>query len=152
MPPTERTAKPDHPWAVRGVSQEARQAATDAAHRDGMLLGPWLERAVFAAAAGREPARPQHSAANRQTGERLTFSKRELLLTGWGDYFAMPPGEQARFAYQRGKLETELRNQGKSPEIEAAAELQAAKAEADSLPSGTGLPPRRRRALAPGVG
>lgn len=120
-----------------------------------MLLGPWLERAVLAAAAGKEPSLSRHSAPgtpDARPSERLTFSRRDLLLTSWGDYYAMPPGEQARFAYQRGKLETELRNQGKSPVIEAAAEFQAAKAEADRPPSGSGLPPRRRRAPAPGVG
>lgn len=42
--------KPEHPWAVRGVSQEARRAAADAAHQAGMLLGPWVERAVLGAA------------------------------------------------------------------------------------------------------
>lgn len=41
---------PDGPWQVDGVSDTARQAAEAAARRDGLDIGPWMERAVREAA------------------------------------------------------------------------------------------------------
>lgn len=40
------TKKRATPWAVRGVSVEARNAAMMAAKRDSVTLGEWLDRAI----------------------------------------------------------------------------------------------------------
>ena len=40
------TTKRPSPWAIRGVSQEARNAAMSAATREGQTLGEWLDRAI----------------------------------------------------------------------------------------------------------
>jgi hypothetical protein len=34
------------PWAIRGVTAEARNAAMSAARREGMALGEWLDRGI----------------------------------------------------------------------------------------------------------
>jgi len=38
------------PWSIRGVSYEARNAATLAARRSGKTLGEWVEAAIMTAA------------------------------------------------------------------------------------------------------
>jgi len=38
--------KRETPWAIRGVSLEARNAAAAAARREAVTLGGWLERAI----------------------------------------------------------------------------------------------------------
>lgn len=49
--PKTKTAPPAaSPWSVRGVSPEARNAATLAARRAGKSLGTWVEGVVMAAA------------------------------------------------------------------------------------------------------
>lgn len=45
-----KAAPREQPWAVRGVSQEARGAAAVAARKAGLSLGAWLDRVVKAAA------------------------------------------------------------------------------------------------------
>jgi len=37
---------PDDHWQIDGVSDEARQAAIDAAGRDGVALGDWIEFSI----------------------------------------------------------------------------------------------------------
>lgn len=46
MSGTTETKKRATPWAVRGVSIEARNAAMTAARRDSVTLGEWLDRAI----------------------------------------------------------------------------------------------------------
>ena len=41
-----KNPKRPSPWAVRGVSQEARSAAASAARRAELPLGVWLDRAI----------------------------------------------------------------------------------------------------------
>ena len=40
------------PWAIRGVSPEAQNAARLAAQRAGVTLGQWVDRTIMDAAAG----------------------------------------------------------------------------------------------------
>ena len=44
------STKSPSPWSVRGVSHEARNAATLASRRAGKALGEWIESVVMAAA------------------------------------------------------------------------------------------------------
>ena len=39
------------PWSIKGVDPDAREAATDAAHREGLTLGQWLKQTIEAYAA-----------------------------------------------------------------------------------------------------
>lgn len=92
---------------------------------------------------------PRRVGTAARPAERLLFSNRELLLTSFGDRAAMSPGEQARFGYQRWRMETELRNKGQCPDFAAVTEFQAEKAEAEGLPPLPVQSPRRRRAPVP---
>lgn len=38
--------KREAPWAIRGVSMEARNAAMTGARHEGLTLGEWLDRAI----------------------------------------------------------------------------------------------------------
>ena len=49
--------KPGIPWSVKGIDQEAREAAKDAARRSGMTLGEWLNILIKEQADEAEPAR-----------------------------------------------------------------------------------------------
>lgn len=40
------TKKRPAPWAIRGVTAEARNAATTSARREGLTLGEWIDRAI----------------------------------------------------------------------------------------------------------
>lgn len=46
MTGTTKEQKRATPWAIRGVSMEARNAAMTAAKRDSVTLGEWLDRAI----------------------------------------------------------------------------------------------------------
>ena len=46
MSGTSKKGKRPSPWSIRGVPAEARNAAMDAAKREGMSLGEWLDRAI----------------------------------------------------------------------------------------------------------
>ena len=50
--------KPGLPWSVKGVEPDAREAAKAAARRDGVTLGVWLNRTIYANS-GEEAASPQ---------------------------------------------------------------------------------------------
>jgi len=50
MAKTSATKKQETPWSVRGVSHETRTAAKKAAHRSGLTVGEWIERALQEAA------------------------------------------------------------------------------------------------------
>lgn len=43
---TNKQAKRPAPWAVRGVTAEARNAAMKAAKREGLTLGEWLDNGI----------------------------------------------------------------------------------------------------------
>ena len=43
-------SKPNSPWSIKGVSEEARKAARVAADGDGMTIGAWLDRQIRRAA------------------------------------------------------------------------------------------------------
>ncbi|MGE0212102.1 MAG: peptidoglycan-binding protein [Parvibaculaceae bacterium] len=47
--------KPGIPWSVKGIDQEAREAAKDAARRSGMTLGEWLNTLIKEQADEAEP-------------------------------------------------------------------------------------------------
>lgn len=55
----------EQPWAVRGVSPEARSAAQIAAKKAGISLGQWLDRAV------RDAAAAEIKASSQQVGPTL---------------------------------------------------------------------------------
>jgi localization factor PodJL len=46
--------KPGIPWSVKGIEQEARVAAKDAARRSGMTLGEWLSSLILETAGGED--------------------------------------------------------------------------------------------------
>lgn len=50
--------KPGLPWSVKGVEPDAREAAKAAARRDGVTLGVWLNRTIYANSA-EDAALPQ---------------------------------------------------------------------------------------------
>ena len=39
------------PWSIKGVDFDAREAAKEAARRDGVTLGEWMNRAISTRAA-----------------------------------------------------------------------------------------------------
>lgn len=62
--------KPGLPWSVKGVEPDAREAAKAAARRDGVTLGVWLNRTIYAnsaegaasSEAGDAPPKPTEAA------------------------------------------------------------------------------------------
>ena len=94
---------------------------------------------------------PHRAGIAARPGERLIFSRRELLLTSSMEHAAMPPGEQVRFGCQRWHMEMGMLNKGLCPSFEAVKEFQAEKAEAEGLSPIPAALPRRRRAPAPAV-
>lgn len=77
------------PWTIRGIPPEERNAAGEAAKRDGMTLGDWLRRAIRTetqrqAQADRVPVRQER--ADSQTSlsdvERIASSFRDMAAAG----------------------------------------------------------------------
>ena len=46
------------PWSVKGVDQDARQVAREAAKRHGLTIGEWVDRAIKTRADSSEPITP----------------------------------------------------------------------------------------------
>ena len=79
------------PWTVRGIAPEERNAASEAAKRDGLSLGDWLSRAIRThiqqgAAASRLPVpvrqAPSDTASMLSDVERIASSLRDLSAAG----------------------------------------------------------------------
>ena len=75
--------KPGLPWSVKGVEPDAREAAKAAARRDGVTLGVWLNRTIYANS-GEEAASPQDAetsskpAAATRTADPTTVTAADL--------------------------------------------------------------------------
>lgn len=79
------------PWTIRGIPPEERNAAGEAAKRDGSNLGDWLRRAIRTqiqeqAASSRLPVpvrqEPSDTAAHLSDVERIASSIRDLAAAG----------------------------------------------------------------------
>lgn len=71
--------KRDQPWAVRGVSMEARSAATIAAQDAGMSLGKWLDRVVREAASDTIRRAPSRKAPDPTNEDAVRQLARDML-------------------------------------------------------------------------
>lgn len=69
--------KPGIPWSVKGIEQQARQAAKEAARQSGMTIGEWLNSVILESADGqddlerryrRQPYRPRQAHVAGQSG------------------------------------------------------------------------------------
>ena len=45
----------NHPWSIKGISEDARAVAKEAAAREGITMGEWLTRAISRAGGGEAP-------------------------------------------------------------------------------------------------
>src|ERR1043166_3078501 len=84
------------PWSVKGIDPRARDAAREAARRQGLTIGEWLNQAIMANEAALEDARSREpeerhvpgayerrdalAAALRQLAERLEADDRRNAL------------------------------------------------------------------------
>ena len=46
--------KPGIPWSVKGIEQQAREAAKQAARQSGMTIGEWLNSVILESADGND--------------------------------------------------------------------------------------------------
>ena len=80
--------KPGIPWSVKGIEQQARQAAKQAARQSGMTIGEWLNTVILDSAEGsddlerryrRSPYRPKPlPGAEQGEGEEVTLRLEEI--------------------------------------------------------------------------
>jgi localization factor PodJL len=80
--------KPGIPWSVKGIEQQARQAAKQAARQSGMTIGEWLNTVILDSAEGgddlerryrRPPYRPKPlPGAEHGEGEEVTLRLEEI--------------------------------------------------------------------------
>jgi localization factor PodJL len=80
--------KPGIPWSVKGIEQQARAAAKEAARQSGMTIGEWLNSVIMESADGnddlerryrRPPYRPrQAQRAEQSDGEDVTLRLEEI--------------------------------------------------------------------------
>ena len=82
--------KPGIPWSVKGIEQQARQAAKEAARQSGMTIGEWLNTVILDSADGgddlerryrRPPYRPKPlpgAAQGEGEGEEVTLRLEEI--------------------------------------------------------------------------
>ena len=79
------------PWTIRGIPPEERNAASEAAKREGMTLGDWLRRAIRTeiqrqAQADRAPVpvrqEPPDSRTSLSDVERIASSFRDMAAAG----------------------------------------------------------------------
>jgi localization factor PodJL len=80
--------KPGIPWSVKGIEQQAREAAKQAARQSGMTIGEWLNSVIMESADGnddlerryrRPPYRPrQAQGAEQGDGEDVTLRLEEI--------------------------------------------------------------------------
>ena len=79
--------KPGIPWSVKGIEQQARAAAKQAARQSGMTIGEWLNSVIMESADGnddlerryrRPPYRPRQAHGAEQDGEDVTLRLEEI--------------------------------------------------------------------------
>jgi localization factor PodJL len=79
--------KPGIPWSVKGIEQQARVAAKQAARQSGMTIGEWLNSVIMESADGnddlerryrRPPYRPRQAHGAEQDGEEVTLRLEEI--------------------------------------------------------------------------
>lgn len=74
--------KPGLPWSVKGVEPDAREAAKAAARRDGVTLGVWLNRTIYANSGEEAPsAAPDETSAQpapKPAGDPTTVTAADL--------------------------------------------------------------------------
>jgi len=83
------------PWSVKGVDQDAREAAKEAARRSGMSLGEWLN-SVIAEQAADAPAEEQDSGLATVTRRLESISQRLDAVTRRESSTAIPAATIAR--------------------------------------------------------
>jgi localization factor PodJL len=79
--------KPGIPWSVKGIEQQARAAAKQAARQSGMTIGEWLNSVIMESADGnddlerryrRPPYRPRQAHGPSSDGEEVTLRLEEI--------------------------------------------------------------------------
>lgn len=71
--------KREQPWAVRGVSMEARSAAAIAARKSGQSLGVWLDRVVRDAATDAIKGAPRQEVVDPTNEEGVRALARDMV-------------------------------------------------------------------------
>lgn len=96
------------PWSIKGVDFDTREAAKEAARRNGVTLGEWLNRAISDRAAEME-ANPQEFDAD----ERLEAVAAQLALLS-RETDATPQRRRGEAGRRREERQAEQRWRGKS--------------------------------------
>lgn len=127
------------PWSVKGVDQDARQIAREAAKRHGLTIGAWVDRAIKMRAessnAAKSIAPPVEIGSAETSGTAPSTSKIDAPLTGKESQTERTPVEPAGIQFDVEKALRMAREKNRTPEKEdvaAKSDLDVKRSQADS--------------------